>query len=557
MASTSPSSTSAGNAHPSRIPPWRMVFDQAAVTEEVINFPYPGTGTVEDPHIVSWIPNDPRDPMGFSNVSKWALMLLVSIMTFDVALVSSAYSGSTIEIIADFRISEEVSLLGVSLFVVGFAVGPLFWAPLSEIYGRRYVFLASAATMTAFVAGSAGSQNPWTLIILRFFAGCFGAAPMAVSSGVIADTFPTVIRGLAAGLFCTAPFLGPTLGPIVGGFLSQSAGWRWVEGLLAAFSGVLSILIFFTLPETYPPVLLRYRAARLHRITGREYRSKLDDARTPPLEAVKKAMLRPWVLFFREPIVFLLSLYMAIIYGILYMLFAAYPIIFQIVRGWSEGKGGLAFMGILIGILFAEAYTFPIYFWYKKKTLANAPRPLAPEARLPPSFPGCVALPAGLFWFAWTAAPPTHWMAPIAAGVPFGFGMVAVFLPIFSYLVDSYTIFAASVMAANLILRSIFGAVFPIFTTYMYRDLSIGWAGSIPAFLSLACAPMPFLFYRYGPAIRKRCHYSAQSQAFVEKLLASAAAQRAPKPEKPVGIGANEKPVDQEDVPGEKTKQAA
>ena len=177
---------------------------------------------------------------------------------------------------------------------------------------------------------------------------------------------------------------------------------------------------------------------------------------------------------------------MAIIYGILYMLFAAYPIVFQIVRGWSEGMGGLAFLGILVGILIAEAYTFPIYFRYKKKSLANAPLPLAPEARLPDSFAGCIALPVGLFWFAWTAAPPTHWMAPIAASVPFGFGMVAVFLPVFNYLIDSYTIFAASVLTANLILRSIFGTVFPLFTTYMYRDLSIGWAGSIPAFLSLA-----------------------------------------------------------------------
>lgn len=255
---------------------------------------------------------------------------------------------------------------------------------------------------------------------------------------------------------------------------------------MAAFSGVLTILMFFTLPETYPPVLLRHRAASLQRITGREYYSKLDDARIPPLEAVKIAMFRPWVLLFREPIVFLLSLYMAIIYGILYMLFAAYPIVFQIVRGWSEGMGGLAFLGILVGILIAEAYTFPIYFRYKKKSLANAPLPLAPEARLPDSFAGCIALPVGLFWFAWTAAPPTHWMAPIAASIPFGFGMVAVFLPVFNYLIDSYTIFAASVLTANLILRSIFGTVFPLFTTYMYRDLSIGWAGSIPAFLSLA-----------------------------------------------------------------------
>lgn len=513
----------------SKIPSWRMIFDYGAVTQEVIDYPYPGAGTVEEPHIISWIPNDPRNPLAFSSVSKWALTLLVSIMTFDVALVSSAYSGSTVEVIADFHISDEVSLLGVSLFVLGFAVGPLFWAPLSEIYGRRYIFLMSAVAMTAFTAGAASAQNIQSLIILRFFAGSFGSAPMAVSGGVIADTFPVISRGLAGGLFCTAPFLGPTLGPIIGGFLGESAGWRWVEGLLAAFSGVLAIIMLFLLPETYAPVLLRFRAARLQQITGQVYHSKLDDKRTPPLQALMLAMSRPWVLLFKEPIVFLLSLYMAIIYGILYMLFAAYPIVFQIVRGWSEGTGGLAFLGILIGILFAEAYTFPIYFRYKKKTLA-ASRPLPPEARLPDSFAGCIALPAGLFWFAWTAAPPTHWLAPVAAGIPFGFGMVAVFLPVFNYLLDSYTIFAASVMAANLILRSIFGTIFPLFTTYMYRDLSVGWAGSIPAFLSLACAPMPFLFYKYGPQIRKRCHYSSQSEAFVEKLLSAAAAQAAPSP---------------------------
>ncbi|KAJ5420578.1 hypothetical protein N7465_003097 [Penicillium sp. CMV-2018d] len=510
-----------------KIPFFRMIFDQGAVTQDVINCAYPGAGTAEEPHIISWVTNDPRDPMAFSEVSKWAVMSLISIMTFVVALVSSAYSGATVEVIECFRVSEEVSLLGVSLFVIGFAVGPLFWGPLGEIYGRRYIFLASAILMAAFTAGAAGSQNIQTLVILRFFAGSFGAAPMAVSGGVIADTFPAVTRGLAGGLFCTAPFLGPTLGPIVGGFLGESAGWRWVEGLLAALTGILAITMFFFLPETYAPVLLRQRAARLHQITGRHYHSKLDDTRTPPRQALMTALSRPWVLLFREPIVLLLSFYTAVIYGILYMLFAAYPIVFQSVRGWSEGKGGLAFIGILVGILFAEASTFPTFFRYKRKSLAAAPYPLAPEARLPDSFVGCVALPAGLFWFAWTAAPPTHWMVPIAAGVPFGFGMVTVFLPVFNYLIDSYTIFAASVMSANLILRSIFGTVFPLFTVYMYRGLSVGWASSIPAFLALACMPMPFLFYKYGAKVRQRCHYSAQSEAFVNKLIESAAAQAA------------------------------
>ena len=188
---------------------------------------------------------------------------------------------------------------------------------MSEIYGRRYILIASAVTLTAFAAGTAGSQNIWTLVILRFFAGALGSAPFAVAGGVIADSFSIVTRGLASGLFCAAPFLGPTVGPIIGGFVSQSVGWRWVEGVVAIFSGVLAIALIFLLPETYAPVLLRKRATRLSKRTGKVYRSMLDveQGKKSAREVFKVALSRPWVLLFREPIVLLLSIYLSIVYG--------------------------------------------------------------------------------------------------------------------------------------------------------------------------------------------------------------------------------------------------
>jgi hypothetical protein len=109
-------------------------------------------------------------------------------------------------------------------------------------------------------------------------------------------------------------------------------------------------------------------------------------------------------------------------------------------------------------------------------------------------------------------------MASIAAGVPFGFGMVLIFLSVFNYLIDSYTIFAASVLAANSALRSLFGMAFPLYTTYMYQDLGIHWASSIPAFLSVLCVPLPFIFYKYGAQIRQRCTYAAEADAFMRRL---------------------------------------
>lgn len=524
--SSSSSNLEGEKPHMSSIPRWRLIFDDSAITQDVIDHAYPGSGTMEDPYILSWIPNDPRDPMMFSDASKWGITFLVSLTTLAVALASSAYTGALVEIMTDFQISEEVFILGISLFVIGFAVGPVIWSPLSEHYGRRPVHIISAMALTVFCAGAAGAKNIQSLIILRFLAGSFGSAPMAVPGGVIADIFPAITRGLAGGIWAIAPFLGPTIGPIVGGFLGESAGWRWVHGLLAIFSGVVWLALIVLLPETYAPLLMRKRAAKLHRITGKEYRSSLETTQTTisMQKHLLAALSRPWVMLFTEPIVTLLSLYMAIVYGVLYLFFAAFPIVFQQHRGWSEGKTGLAFLGIMVGILLSVVSNIMFFLRYVRKAIKAAPGLLPPEARLPESFLGAILLPIGLFWFAWTNSPSVHWMAPIAAGVPFGYGMVSVFIPLFIYLIDAYTIYAASVLAANSILRSVFGAVFPLFTTYMFEDLGLHWAASIPAFLALACVPLPFLFYIFGARIRSKCHFSAESTAFVQKMMAARAA---------------------------------
>lgn len=504
---------------PTKLSFWRTVADQAGVTSEVLNYPYAGSGTETDPYIIQWIPKDPRNPMLWSRTRKWFITMMVSQTTLAVALLSSAYTGGIREIIQEFKISQIVATLGVSLFVLGFAIGPLLWAPLSELFGRQYLFISTYAVLTAFNAGCAGAKNAETLIVLRFFAGAFGSSPLANSGGVIADMFPAAERGLAMALFAAAPFLGPVLGPIIGGFLGEAAGWRWVMGFLAAFSGTLWLLGTALVPETYAPYLLRQRAAKLSEMTGMHYVSKLEheQGRVNLAQSFKTALLRPWILLFREPIVLLLSLYMAIIYGTLYMLFAAFPIVYQQERGWSQGIGGLAFLGIMVGMVFAIIYTIPENGRYQRVQEKNngiAP----PEARLPPAIVGCIAVPIGLFWFAWTNQTSIHWVVSIAAGIPFGFGMVLLFLSIMNYLIDAYTIFAASVLAANSVIRSCFGAAFPLFTSYMYADLGTNWASSIPAFLALACVPFPFLFYKYGSAIRSRCKFAAQSEAFMARL---------------------------------------
>ncbi|KAL4903411.1 hypothetical protein BDW74DRAFT_179828 [Aspergillus multicolor] len=493
------------------IPHWRLILDQGVLTDRILAHSYPGTGTEQDPHVVNWIEDgegDPRDPMQWPRCRKWFYTMMVALATLAVTLMSSAYSGGIPSILDEFDVSSEIGTLGLSLFVVGFAIGPLLWAPLSEMYGRQILFFLSYAGVTAFNAGVAGSQNIWTLLILRFIAGTIGSSPLSNAGGVIADMFPASERGRASTMFAAAPFLGPVLGPVIGGFLGMNAGWRWVMGFLAAFSGAK-------------------RAASLAKHTGKVYISVYQhdqgQGKKTLGQAFKTALSRPWILLFREPIVLLLSIYIAILYGTLYLCFGAFPIEFQRQRGWNLGLAGLPFLGVMVGMFGAIAYNLldnKRYIRVQQRHGGFAP----PEARLPPCFVGSVAIPISLFWFAWTTSPSSiHWIVPIIAIVPFGFGIVLVFLSVINYLVDSYTIYAASVLAANSVLRSLFGAAFPLFTTQMYDELGTRWASSIPAFLALACVPLPLLFIKYGPAIRKRCQYAAESDAFVRRMEQRAA----------------------------------
>jgi MFS family permease len=396
MADEKPSDVSHPEGTHTKVSHWKLVFSQSLVTPEVEHHDYDGAGTEKDPFLVEFLENDPRDPMNWPDSKKWAITMTVAIATLAVAFVSSAYTGSTTQILEEFGCSQEVVTLGVSLFVLGFAIGPLLWAPLSELYGRQVLFCGTYAVLTAFNAGAAGANSIASLIVMRFFAGTFGASPLTNAGGVIADMFTASQRGLGTSIFAAAPFLGPVIGPIVGGFTGENVGWRWVEGVMAIFTGVLWIFGSLFVPETYAPVILRRRAAELSKRTGHVYISIMEkqQGRTTVKDAFKKALARPWQLLFLEPIVLLISIYMAILYGTLYMLFGAFPIVYQQNRGWSQGIGGLAFLGVAVGMLIGVSYSIWDNKRYEKVEQEHGGE-APPESRLPPGMVGAVALPIG------------------------------------------------------------------------------------------------------------------------------------------------------------------
>ena len=388
----------------------------------------------------------------------------------------------------------------------------------SELYGRQILWITSHVAMVAFIGGSAGSRNITTLLVLRFFGGTVGGSPLVNSGGAIADLFLPAQRGLAMTLYCVAPFLGPILGPVAGGFISENVGWRWVQGVCCIIIGVIGILGVIFVPETYGPVLLIRRASHLSKSDGKIYISVLEKSqgKKKPSSVFKRALARPWVLLFWEPIVLVASIYMAMVYGTVYMFMGAMPIVYNEQREWNEGIGGLAFLGIAVGIILGLFYAiYDNNGRYMKLFLSKT---VTAESRLPPAIVGAVALPVGMFAFAWTNYPSIHWSVSIILSAPFGFGCVLVILPIINYLIDSYTIYAASVLTAAAIFRSVVGAAFPLFTTQMYHNLGIHWASSVPAFLTLACMPFPFVMYRYGGPLRMKCKYAFEAAEMMRRM---------------------------------------
>jgi hypothetical protein len=280
-------------------------------------------------------------------------------------------------------------------------------------------------------------------------------------------------------------------------------GWRWTNWIVVIVSGVAFIAILM-IPETYAPAILRARAAKKRKETDdQRYWSRYDD-KAAFLSLLKINLSRPFIMTFTEPILIFWDLYIALVYGILYLCFVAYPIIFNQLRGWSPGIGGLAFVGIGVGsllVIAAEPLIRKLINAHKHDPETGRP---PPEASVSVICIGAVLLPIGQIWFSWTGTPEYHWILPILAGIPFGAGNCTIFIYGSNYLVHSYGIYAASALAGNAVLRSILGATLPLAGPSMYAALGPNWAGTLLGLLEAVCIPIPIIFYLYGSRIRQK-----------------------------------------------------
>ncbi|KAH7410685.1 major facilitator superfamily domain-containing protein [Cadophora sp. MPI-SDFR-AT-0126] len=476
-----------------------------------------GGAPEKDPFDVVWDggESDPLNPRSMTLARKWLVVLIVSASSLCVTCTSSIYTSTYGQITKEFHCSRIVATLGLSLFIMGLGIGPMLLGPLSEFYGRRPIYWASFSMFLIWIIPSAVAKNIQTMLIARFLDGLSGSAFLSVAGGTVGDMFNREQLQLPMLIYTASPFVGPSLGPLIGGFINQYTNWRWTFYVLLIWSGANLVMIMLFVPETYHPILLRNKARKLRKETGDErYKSMMDRNNKSISRTIKYSLLRPFQLLFLEPMVLNLCLFSAILLGILYLFFGAFPIVFMGNHGFSLSQTGMSFLGIFVGMVLGAA-TDPI--WHKNYARLIRQREertgeiggSEPEYRLPPSICGAILVPIGLFLFAWTTYSSVHWIVPIIGSTIFGMGTLLVFSGIFTFLVDAYPLYAASSLAANSFARSSFGAAFPLFGVQMYHTLGDQWATSLLAFLTVAMAPFPVLFFIYGKRIRGTSRFAS------------------------------------------------
>jgi len=468
----------------------------------------------KDYFIVDWYgPDDSENPMNWGRWKKIFVTFEVTFLTFAVYIGSAIYTAGLLDIVASFNVSTVAATLGLTLFVAGYGLGPMVWAPLSELpqIGRNPIYIITLIIFVAFQVPTALATNFGMLLAFRFLTGFFGSPALATGGASIGDLYEPKKRTYGLAIWGIGAVSGPTLGPLIGGFAAEAKGWRWPIWELMWLSGGTLLVLIFLLPETSSANILYRRARRLRKLTGNDKlvcEAELAGKDMSAGDMAKMTLIKPFQLLFTEPIVFLLDLYIALIYGLLYIWFESFPIVFTGIYGFSLGLEGVAFLGIFVGVL----VVFPFFvIWNRKYTEPhfNENGEIKPERRLPPAFVGALAIPICLFWFGWTSRADIHWIVPIIGTAWFSIGAFLLFNCVMNYLSDSYPDSVASILAGNDFLRSALGAGFPLFARAMYDRLGVAWASSTLAFISVAFIPIPFVLYKYGEKIR---HKSKQAR---------------------------------------------
>ncbi|KAJ4989056.1 MFS multidrug transporter [Stagonosporopsis vannaccii] len=466
---------------------------------------------LEQDIIITWDgPNDPANPLNWSQSRKWVVTMLVSMFTF-ISPFSSTMVTPALPVIADdFDIPEGfMRQLVMTIFLLGYAQGPFVLAPLSEIYGRVTVLQYANLIYLVFNTACGFAQTKEQMLAFRFLSGIGGAAPQALCNGVLADTWRKEERGKGQAIYGMLTWISPCVAPICGAYISQGVSWRWIFWSTSVFTVLVQVTALFFLRETFAPAILAKKAKLMRKalkgirkdvVVRTEYETGDRFSKI-----LRKRLILPFIMMFTHPATQAPSIYRAYLYGVMYLMLSTFPLVFEEVYDMDVGPASLNYLSMCLGFLIGLQISHPLMdgLYAHLKIKYNVEEGL-PEFRVPPMLIAGILCPIGLFIYGWTAQAGVHWIAPNIGCVIVAIGMIIGFQCSQAYTTDAYEAkYAASAAAVGAFMRTMCGFSFPLFAVQMYEKLGLGWGNSLLAFMTLGLALVsPVLLWFYGPKLR-------------------------------------------------------
>ncbi|OAL38927.1 hypothetical protein AYO20_01678 [Fonsecaea nubica] len=488
----------------------RYALDQQLELEKTRSKPISLHKSADGTILVDWYTtDDPENPQNWSQAKK--LFILVQIWYFlsmilaaqrlrprNSRKVCSLYTFA-IGVMQRFGVGEAAAGMGLAIYVIGYGVGPLLFAPLCEIpaIGRNGVYTPAFILFTIICIPTAVVDNYAGLLVLRFLQGFLSSPCLANGAASVSDMFSLLLLPVYLSSWTGACFWGPALGPVMASYAVSAKGWRWSLWELLWLSAPILVVYLIAFPETSGATILRRRAARLRKLTGRtdlRSQSEIDQEHMKYSEVFFDAIIKPLEIMIKDPAVAYTNLY-------------AFPLVYTAIYGFNLGELGLTFVTIGVGCTIAVVvYNTYLLLYLVPDIIKNGLR--APEHRLVPALFGVCTLPAGLFMFGWTSRHGVHWIVSIIGVIIVVCSNFVIFQCIFVYLPLSYPRYTASLLASNDLFRSLFAAGTVIFSRPMFINLGIGPGISLLAGLACVGVVGMFLLWRMGGMLRARSKFA-------------------------------------------------
>ncbi|KAL0138790.1 major facilitator superfamily domain-containing protein [Mucor lusitanicus] len=414
--------------------------------------------------------DDPNHPWNWSERKKYLALLAISLDSFIGYFTSAIYMPAVADIMIYFQTNLTTINATIALFLAFSAIAPLFWAPLSERIGRRWIYIVSLVLYCVCTIVCGVSKNLGLFFTFRLLQSIFSSAGQAVGGGSISDMFEPRERGRAMGLYMLGTILGPSIAPVCGGFINQNLGWRWIFYIKTIIGGAFAILSFFLIPESL------YVPAEKQLPHPANFKERLSRLTFNPFTSL---------LLLKRKETAVICIPVSVGFGWFYYLVTILAPTFGQIYHFSSGTIGLCYLASGVGNILGAAFSGIVADKINNYSIQKMEAPI---------YVGFPCMVAGSLLYGWLLHAHTHFMGPLIGFGMFSFGLMVSIAATNTYLIEANTFRAASAVSLNNFTRNMCGMIFSLTGVQIRGSLGDGWSYTFAALMCLVvfsvCIPV-------------------------------------------------------------------